>query len=121
MKFLIDQALSPLLADRLKLVGYDVVHVRDYGMQKASDNEILSRADKEDRILLSADNDFGTILAQLQASKPSVIIFRGNLSRRPLRQIDLLLLNLPQLQLSLEQGSIVVMEEGRIRVRSLPI
>ena len=50
MKFLIDNALSPLVTDGLKSVGYDTVHVRDYGMQGASDTEILEHARNENRI-----------------------------------------------------------------------
>ena len=49
MKFLIDNNLSPLLADALKAAGHDAVHVRDLGMQAAPDEEILERARADDK------------------------------------------------------------------------
>ena len=44
MKFLIDNNLSPLLADALKAAGHDAVHVRDLGMQAAPDEAVLEQA-----------------------------------------------------------------------------
>jgi predicted nuclease of predicted toxin-antitoxin system len=44
MKFLVDNALSPRLAERLRQAVNDAVHVRDYGIQAADNATILGRA-----------------------------------------------------------------------------
>lgn len=121
MRFLLDNALSPSLAADLRRHGHDSVHLRDYGMQTASDEQVFARAASEHRIIVSADTDFAFLLALRDVSEPSVILFRGTSARSPSKQLALLLDNLARIEAALGKGAVVVFDERRLRLRLLPI
>lgn len=121
MRFLIDSALSPEVARLLCDAGHDAVHVREYGLQAAEDAVIVERAEREDRILVSADTDFAALLAVARKAKPSFILFREPDVIRAGDYVARILESLPLLASELEAGCVVVFRHGRIRLRSLPI
>jgi predicted nuclease of predicted toxin-antitoxin system len=121
VKFLIDNNLSPLLANELKSAGHDAVHIRDLGMQAAPDEAVLEQARVGEQILISADTDFGGILSRSKASSPSLILIRRLVGRRAAQQAAIILANLDQVSEDLAAGAVVVIHEDLLRVRRLPM
>ena len=120
MKFLGDMPLSPGLADWLRQEGHDAIHAGDIGMHRASDTEILERAKREGRTLVTADLDHPRLLALAQATEPSLVLFRnGDWSEADVvRRMKDVLDALPESEL---RTSIVVVDHTSIRRRRLPI
>ncbi len=94
MKFLVDNNLSPRLGDRLRAAGHDIVHVRDIDMRSATDAVVIEAARGDGRILISADTDFGTLLARTHATKPSFLLLRRASGRRAAEQAAIIMSNL---------------------------
>jgi predicted nuclease of predicted toxin-antitoxin system len=121
VRFLVDNNLSPFVAVGLTDAGHDAVRLREYGMQAAPDPDVLERAATEQRILLSADTDFRTLLARRRARTPSVLLIRRLSGRRAREQVAVVLANLDGVREDLEAGAVVVLTEDRIRIRRLPL
>lgn len=121
MRFLIDENLSPKLADLLRAGNHDVVHVRDIGLASASDQVVIEAARTDDRVLISADTDFGTLLAHSHADRPSFVLIRRASGRLATQQAALIIDNLPAVTADLNAGAIVVLSDTALRIRRLPI
>jgi hypothetical protein len=83
MRFLVDNALSPDVARSLVAAGHDAIHVRDIGLETADDLIIFQNAASTGRIVVSADTEFGTLLALRAECKPSVVLFGVGPRRGP--------------------------------------
>lgn len=121
MRLLIDNNLSPRLAEEPALAAWDVVHVRELGLQAAADEVVLAVAATQHRHLVSADTDFGQLLAATRSSSPPVVLIRRTSGRRVDQVAGLLSANLPALAADLEAGAAVVLGESSVRVRRLPL
>jgi len=120
MKFLADMGLSVVTVEYLRSQGYDAVHLREQGLHKMEDSDILQKARVEQRIVLAHDLDFSDLLAASGAVLPSVIIFRLR-DMRPANVNRHLKAVLDERSEELEQGAVVSVTEGRIRLRRLPM
>ena len=70
---------------------------------------------------MSADTDFGTILARRHLAKPSFVLLRRTQNVGPDEVGSLLVRNLPAFERDLNEGAIVVIDDTVARVRRLPI
>ena len=90
-------------------------------MQAAPDPAVLQRAQVDERVLVSADTDFGGLLSRSRATGPSVLLIRRLAGRRAAEQSAIILANLDQIAEDLTAGAVVVIGDDWIRIRRLPM
>jgi predicted nuclease of predicted toxin-antitoxin system len=124
VRFLLHECLPPSLAGLLRAAGHECAHVYELGLGLGlggqPDDQIMALADRQNQILISADTDFGELLANAPVSAPSVILLRRT-DKRPQPLADVILANLEQITDDLEAGALIVISDTRIRTRRLPM
>ena len=117
MKFLTDQDVYAITGRFLSGLGHDVVTAAQLGLAQAEDAELLRIAQEQGRIFVTRDRDFGGLVF-VQGGGAGVIFLRmlpvtQNAVHAELERV-LALYSEPELQ-----GSFVVVEPGRHRLRRL--
>ncbi len=116
MRFLIDENMPGTLVRLLRERGHDVLSVKE-SLRGWGDQAILARAQKDLRLIVTQDKDFGCLAfsARLPASC-GIILFRPRVSdpdQIPMRMLSVLE-NRPDWE-----GMFAVVTENRIRIRPL--
>jgi predicted nuclease of predicted toxin-antitoxin system len=119
MRFLIDECLKPVVSSLLNEAGHDAVHVAFVGLAGHPDVDVMALAQAENRVLVSADTDFGELLVNSGDALPSVILLRRNHAAS--NQAATIITALPDIEEQLLQGAFVVITADRVRIRALPI
>ena len=120
LRFLADMGVSLRVLDWLRQEGHDAVHLRDEGLQRLPNGDIFDKANAEQRVILTFDLDFGEIVALAKDRRVSVVVFRLR-DTRTATVIGRLSTVLRESSDALARGAIIVVEDGRHRVRNLTI
>src|SRR3989304_4951223 len=76
MSFLVDQDIYKITIDHLREWGHDLLTAKEIGLQQASDEDLLKRAQAENRLLLTRDKGFGGLVFLNEALATGVILLR---------------------------------------------
>ena len=120
MKLLADMGISMTTVRALREAGEEVVHLQEQGLHKMPDDQILVKAIREQRVVITCDLDFGDLLAASGGSVPSVVLIRTR-NQTPKAVTPRLFQILQTYHSALEAGAVVIVEDGGSRLRRLPI
>ena len=117
LRFLADESCDFAVVRALRAEGYDVFAVSEV-MRRSDDRELIDRAYREKRVLLTEDKDFGRLVFVSHADSAGVILLRfpGNLRRTLVQTIR----QLVQEQGERLFGAFVVVQPGHIRIKRKP-
>jgi predicted nuclease of predicted toxin-antitoxin system len=117
MRFLVDRCAGKTIADWLRSVGHDVVESRERGPDPG-DSVLLEWAADEARVLVTIDTDFGQLV--FLDRRPHAGLVR--LPDVPATQRVLIMEDiLARFEAELEQGMIITVQSGRVRISKSPL
>ncbi len=112
MRFLIDRCAGHRLAEWLRGLGHEVAETKDRGPDPG-DAAILKLATAEGRILVTIDTDFGELIFARGARHSGLVRLPDVPANRRIQLMDEVLRDHTQ---DLEQGRVITVRGGRIRI-----
>ncbi|MDP3030004.1 MAG: DUF5615 family PIN-like protein [Deltaproteobacteria bacterium] len=76
MRLLVDQDVYRVTIEVLEKWGHDVATAKQFGMQRASDEELLKKAQETGRLFITRDKDFGSLVFLREEIATGVIFLR---------------------------------------------
>jgi predicted nuclease of predicted toxin-antitoxin system len=113
MRFLADESCDFAVVRALRRVGHDVKAVTE-SKPRAPDDEVLTLAVREKRVLLTEDKDFGQLVYADQRATAGVVFLRFPAATR--KQIAHDVLQLVRRSGQRLAGRFVVLQPGRVRL-----
>jgi predicted nuclease of predicted toxin-antitoxin system len=117
LRFLADESCDFAVVRALRAEGYDVLAVSEV-THRSDDRDLIEQANRENRIVLTEDKDFGWLVFASHVDSAGVVLIRfpGNLRQTLAQTIT---------QLAREQAeqllnAFVVVQPGHIRVSRKP-
>lgn len=115
-RFLVDESLSPIIADALRNWGFEVFEVRQLGLWGADDMVIYATAQNFAATLITADKDFGDVRRFPLGIHHGIIVLR--VIGSPKRQLKALRRALMSDLKGQELGGVlVIVTERKMRLR----
>ena len=115
MKFLFDQSADFRLIPYLRELGHDVTAISRNYPPGLADEDVLTIAREEARVLIVADRDFGELIFQHRLAHAGVIFFRlpGATLQAKIAHLNTVLEEHTD---ELARGAFLVVTPGRIRL-----
>jgi len=114
VKLLVDVGVGKAVEDWLRAQGHDVLAVRDLD-PRMSDAEILDRAVREGRLILTMDKDFGELVYRSGKVHSGVLLLRLE-EARSREKVAIVEKIFRQYEQKL-RGHFAVYRRGRLRIR----
>lgn len=116
LKIKLDENLSRHLAQPIRDLGHDVDTVLDENLSGRPDEVVGVHVRREGRMLFTLDRWFADLRAYPPGTHDGIIVFRPA-GQGALRVAEMIMAFLKDTNLDALRGCLVVVEEGKVRVR----
>ena len=116
MRWLVDECVDAALVDLLRQSGHEALYVSEIS-PRATDIDVMNRAERDHRLLLTEDKDFGDLVFRQARPVPGIVLIRIVAMQRQCKA--------ERLTVAIERfgetlfGRYTVIEQARFRMRPL--